>query len=241
MTRGEMKRLAKLKMRAPTPNGFVVALALYLIAQILTTISQSITMGPLLNEVMGDPERAFELMQSGYLPEIPIYGKLLTLAIGIISYILNFGFILYCLSIVRDLPAGIGTLFDGFGLFFKILWLNFRIALSVALWSLLLFVPGIIAAYNYRQAAYILMDHPEWSVGKCMRESKALMRGNRMKLFVLDLSFLGWVILSLVPFVQIYVWPYTECTYAIFYNQLIGWQPEQPDASALPEKAPWEY
>ena len=96
----------------------------------------------------------------------------------------------------------------------------------IFLWSLLLVVPGIIAAYRYRQAIYILIDHPEMSVLECISESKRLMKGHKWELFVLDLSFIGWMILSAPPvlglFVSIYTTPYTGLTYALYYEALCG-------------------
>lgn len=237
----QIKHFAKAKMRAPVPNAIVIGLVFYLILSVLGKINQAITMGPFLNEAMGDPERLYQLLESGYTPDISPVGYLLYLAIEIVSTILSFGFMIYCLSISRDCPAGIGTLFDGFGLFFKVIWLYIRMGLIIFLWSLLFVVPGIIAAYNYRQAAYILIDHPEWSAKQCMRESKRIMAGNKFDLFWLDLSFIGWSLLSLFPFVSVYSIPFTETSYAIFYNQVAGRSPDDPETPALSEKAPWEY
>ena len=95
--------------------------------------------------------------------------------------------------------------------------------LYVALWSLLLVVPGIVAAYRYRQALYLLLDHPEKSAWQCLRESSALMSGHKWELFVLDLSFLGWALLSAM-FAPVSIWldPYRAITNAGFYNRLIA-------------------
>ena len=57
-------------------------------------------------------------------------------------------------------------------------------------------MPGIVAAYRYRQALYLLLDHPERSAWQCLRESSALMSGHKWELFVLDLSFIGWGIVG---------------------------------------------
>ena len=95
--------------------------------------------------------------------------------------------------------------------------------LFIFLWSLLLVVPGIVAAYRYRQALYLLLDHPERSAWQCLRESSALMSGHKWELFVLDLSFLGWAMLSAM-FAPVSIWldPYRAITNAGFYNRLIA-------------------
>lgn len=241
MTPRQLKQLAKGKMRAPVPNALVIGLVFYLIISVLGKISQSVTVGPMLNEMAADPEHFYWLVENGQIPEISPFGYLLYIAIEIMTSILSFGFIMYCLTISRDCAAGVGTLFDGFGMFFKVIWLYFRMSLIIFLWSLLFVIPGIIAAYKYRQAVYILIDHPSWSAKQCMRESKRLMEGHKFDLFFLDLSFIGWILLTFFPFVSVYVSPFAETTYAIFYNQLIDWQPEDSDSQSPTEKLPWEY
>ena len=84
-------------------------------------------------------------------------------------------------------------------------------------------MPGIVAAYRYRQALYLLLDHPERSAWQCLRESGELMSGHKWELFVLDLSFLGWAMLSAM-FAPVSIWldPYRAITNAGFYNRLIA-------------------
>jgi hypothetical protein len=145
---------------------------------------------------------------------------ILNFAMNIISIVLGVGLLDYMLQTSRRQPAGVGTLFDGFGIFWKALWINILIYIFVFLWSLLLFVPGIVALYRYRQAIYIMLDHPEYSALQCIRESKRMMRGRKGELFVLDLSFFGWVLLGIIPFAMVWVMPYTGITYANYYNAL---------------------
>ena len=71
------------------------------------------------------------------------------------------------------------------------------------------------------------MDHPDWSLKQCIRESKRLMRGHKARLFVQDLSFFGWTILStfvtmitFVPVMDIWLLPYMTTTECCFYNEL---------------------
>ena len=70
---------------------------------------------------------------------------------------------------------------------------------SVYFQSLLLIVPGIIAAFRYSQAFAVLADHPEYSVGQCMGVSKQYMKMNKGKFFCLGLSFIGWALLASLP------------------------------------------
>ena len=66
----------------------------------------------------------------------------------------------------------------------------------IFLWSLLFIVPGIIAAYRYRFALYNLCENPEMGVMEALNMSKAQTLGFKGQLFVLDLSFIGWYLLS---------------------------------------------
>ena len=66
---------------------------------------------------------------------------------------------------------------------------------KILAWSLLLVVPGIIAAIRYSMSFFVLADHPDWKVTECIEESKRLMNGNKGKFFCLMLSFIGWFLL----------------------------------------------
>ncbi len=91
------------------------------------------------------------------------------------------------------------------------------------LWGLLLIVPGIIKRYSYRMVPYILADHPELSGKDVLTLSRQMMDGHKWRTFVLDLSFLGWNILSALTFGLLgifYVNPYRQCTNAELYREL---------------------
>lgn len=97
-------------------------------------------------------------------------------------------------------------------------------ALFILLWSLLLVVPGIIKAYSYSQALFILNDNPEMGVMDCITESRRIMNGRKWELFVLELSFILWILLGTVTFglAFIYVEPYMQLTMVNYYNRIKG-------------------
>ena len=68
--------------------------------------------------------------------------------------------------------------------------------LTILVFSLLLVVPGVMKAYELRMVPYILAERPDTSPLDAMRESKELTEGQRMRLFQLDVSFLGWLALT---------------------------------------------
>ena len=91
------------------------------------------------------------------------------------------------------------------------------------LWGLLLIVPGIVKAYEYRMIPYLLADDPTMTKDRAFAESRAMMRGNKWRAFVLDLSFLGWHILSVFTLGILelfYVAPYEFMADAALYESL---------------------
>jgi len=93
--------------------------------------------------------------------------------------------------------------------------------LYISLWSLLLVIPGIIKSYEYRMVPYILAENPSTSSKEAFAISKRLMNGQKFNSFVLDLSFILWNLLTLVPFVGLlYVNPYVNQTEAELYIKL---------------------
>ena len=115
------------------------------------------------------------------------------------GWILASGFALYCMGIRRHEVTEYGTLFDGFSFTGKIVALNFIMSFFIFLWSTLFLIPGVIAYYRYRFALYNLYDDPELGVMEALEMSKRQTRGWKLELFKLDLSYLGWLALSLLP------------------------------------------
>lgn len=93
----------------------------------------------------------------------------------------------------------------------------------VFFWTLLLFVPGIIKGYEYKMIPFILAENPDLTKKEAFQLSKEMMYGNKWKAFVLDLSFLGWHLLSLLTLgvlAAFYVNPYQHLTDAGLYRSL---------------------
>lgn len=137
---------------------------------------------------------------------------------------LMLGLIIFIGSIFRSGSARISELFSGFEHFGKALGLYIVMNLFIFFWSLLLIIPGIIAAYRYSMAFYILMDHPEIGIMDAIRASKEMMRNNKWKLFCLHLSFIGWAILAVIPFGLgfIVLSPYIQTSIFAFYELAAG-------------------
>ena len=142
----------------------------------------------------------------------------------ILSSILSFGFFSYFLKISRDQEVTYKEVFSRSNLALFFIGLTFAISVFVSLWSLLLIIPGIIASIAYRMAYFIKLDNPDIGVLDAIIKSKELMRGHKWDFFVLQLSFLGWVILGALTLGILYFWliPYMAVTEANFYNDLLA-------------------
>lgn len=106
--------------------------------------------------------------------------------------------------------------------YLRIVWTGFLMTLKVFLWTLLLIIPGVIKSYAYALAPYIVVEHPEMSVGEAIAESERLMEGHKFDLFWLQLSFIGWFILCLLTLGIGFFWlePYCQTSIAAFYNDI---------------------
>lgn len=222
--RRALKANAKAAMRGRKPSVYLVMLVYFIIVWILNILSQHVSgnIATLQNLL-----RYYETGSEMYIYNISnsspgFIGWILSIAISLMQTVLAYGLTIFCVNISRMRKADFGNLFDGFALFFKVIWLSILTGIFVYLWSLLLIIPGVVAAYRYRQAFYILLDHPEMSALECITASKNMMNGHKWELFVLDLSFIGWGLLTVIPFVSVYVTPYMEVTCAGYYDALVG-------------------
>lgn len=238
INRAEIKRYARTRMREARPSVFLVALILLALTWVFEFLSFKLMYpGQSLAEIaqtylnLSEAASVQQISMQTYMQEYSelsaaaapsSMGQLLDIAISIVSLMLTVGFSFFCLNVARGAKAAVGNLLDTFGIFFKVLGLSIVTGILVMLWSMLLIIPGIIAAYRYSFAIYILLDDPGKSVMQCIRESKEMTQGWKWELFVLDLSFIGWSLLTVVPFVSIYTTPYIELSRATYYCRISG-------------------
>ncbi|MDD6442121.1 MAG: DUF975 family protein [bacterium] len=117
---------------------------------------------------------------------------------------------------------GVDMILDGFrsGHYGNIVLTMFLRDLYIALWTLLFIVPGIVKSYEYMMVPYILAENPGMDQKEVFQISREMMNGQKLNAFVLDLSFLGWEILSVCTCGLLgifYVNPYIEATHAEVY------------------------
>ena len=145
---------------------------------------------------------AFTVLPSALLSLLPS-SSFANGAVGVYNLMvrgpLSLGICAYYLKVFRQQPGGLEDMLRGFNFMWKSLHLLLLIGIRVFFLSLLLIIPGIIAAIRYSQAFYILADNPDKSVRQVLFESSMMMRGNLLKFVGLQLSFLGWFLLASLP------------------------------------------
>ena len=116
-------------------------------------------------------------------------------------------------------PA-LNEIFQGFkGNYLNVVKIMFIMQLKITLWLLLLVVPGIIKAYEYSMIPYLLAENPNITTDEAFSLSKQMTTGQKMNLFVLDLSFLGWYFLGFLCFGigALFVKPYDVAAFTEVY------------------------
>ena len=89
-------------------------------------------------------------------------------------------------------------------------------------WALLFFIPGIIKSIAYSQMSFIVAENPTITAKKAMKMSIAMTKGYKGDLFLLALSFFGWIVLSLITGGIVFLWikPYIKMTFVNVYQYL---------------------
>lgn len=147
-------------------------------------------------------------------------------ASGLLVYFLLYpmiwGAVVAFLDVTRGSRVNIGTLFEGFNDFVRIAVTGLLKYVYTVLWTLLLIIPGIIKAYSYSMTDYIMRDDPNIKYNAAIEKSMQMMDGNKMRLFMLDLSFIGWAILCLftLGIGFLFLGPYVSTAHAHFYEDL---------------------
>lgn len=125
------------------------------------------------------------------------------------------------LNFVRGNDCNVNDLFSFYdSSIINIFLTSFLAGLFVTLWSLLLIIPGIIAAISYSMVSFILADKKKSDAMEVIRESKRLMNGYKLDYFAFCLSFIGWMLLCVLIIPIIYVMPYYMVSNTLYYEEL---------------------
>ena len=120
----------------------------------------------------------------------------------------------------RQSPSPFSTLFSVFRTpYLNVVKVQFLTNLKISVGYLLLLVPGIYWTYCYAMVPYLLAENPYLTTTRAMELSKQMMYGEKVRLFVLELSFIGWYLLCMLTLGigLFFLTPYTQATFAEFY------------------------
>lgn len=142
--------------------------------------------------------------------------------IELVTAFLVIGYYKYLLSMVRKETFTMKDILTYKTMLVSALLLTLLISIFTFLWTLLLIVPGIIAALSYSQAMYIKADNVDMEPMDVIAKSKQMMKGHKWELFVLGLSFIGWILLCAVTLGIALIWflPYSYITFVLYYEEL---------------------
>ncbi|PJI09469.1 MULTISPECIES: DUF975 family protein [Clostridium] len=118
---------------------------------------------------------------------------------------------------INEIPQG-----DGFYSIIYTVFIVFGSMASIVVEFYLILTSAIIALYRYSMSYYILSDCQSIGAYEAIKKSKKMMKGYKWKLFYLNLSFIGWIALSIITYGIGFLWiiPYIETAKANFYENL---------------------
>ena len=202
MDRAALKARAREVIATSNPKVLTVGLVYLLIGIVLNAlgarvmsvnISESELMNYMRYAAEGNYEYALEYLKT---MEPPTAAYAINSLLKVISGIIGAGFVIFLLNTIRNRQPCFANLLDGFGIWWKVILLNF------------------------------LQSDPTKSPIQCLRESKSMMAGHKKELFQLDLSLIGWFLLAMIPYVgyaaQVWSVPYIGMIKALYYEKLLG-------------------
>lgn len=151
---------------------------------------------------------------------IPVVGSLVSAIV--VAPALALGLVRIYIALVGGKKPEVSDVFGGFKDFWIAFKVSFLTGLYTFLWSLLFVIPGIVKAFSYSMAQYIIAENPNMGANEAITLSRKMMNGHKMEAFVLGLSFILWFLLVGITFgiAAIYVGPYINATMVNFYNKI---------------------
>lgn len=188
MTRAEIKKWAKLKIKGKMWNVLGVSLIAGLINGISTTSSSESDI------------------------EVLIIELIISFVCGILAMIIDVGLIRWMTNFINDKETKIEMLFSKFKDWKQVTMVFIHQFAMVLLYTLLLIIPGMIKALGYSLVPYILANDSNMGSDEVLKLSEKMMKGHKMDLFIFSLSFIGWHLLAIftLGILEIWIIPYQE-------------------------------
>lgn len=196
-TRQNQKERAKETLRGRYWYSFGVGILFCVISSLISTLST----------LVGNVEESISFL------------AVIILAI-FVTFPLSVGFRRYFIRIAQGYAPQVNDIFYPFkNGFMNTVLVGLTESVFVALWSLLFVIPGIIKTFQYFMIDNMLAENPNLSRQRAFEITKAAMRGNKGKAFIFGLSFIGWILLSIITFGigALFLMPYMQTAYSHFY------------------------
>lgn len=211
--------LIRARARENLRNNWGLSLGVALLAALFGALhtSANVDMNIQLEEYVDLPPRIAAVMFS-----LASFAGTLNLLQLILGGTVQLGYTRYLLNQHDGQELDVKLLFSQFDRFSQGFLQALLRGIFIALWSLLLVIPGIVKAYSYAMTPYIMIDHPEMDARTAIKASMELMDGHKFDLFVLELTFIGWMLLNVLTLGIGSLWlnPYMNAAHAAFYRQI---------------------
>lgn len=228
-----LKQFSKIRMSTVKPRAVWIGLEYLAITGIITLLCYRLSgyeeaVNALYKLVLEEEAVTLEMLGQ-YWPATSTINWVLTFLLFVLVQVVTVGFTGYSMMVVKGENAGYRDLFRSFEHLVRLIVIWVLESIVVAVGSMLLVFPGIIASYGFRQAYHVMYDNPEMGAVQCLRESWRLMRGHKLELFVYDISFIGWHLASGfvsafvgIAVLDVFIQPYMSFTFAAYYYILSG-------------------
>lgn len=222
----DIKRTARESLRGNWLRAFVASV---IFSMITASGSFSITINTEVPETDNGVTALISAVSEAATTEIgglALIAMLFSAAFSIIMLIvrcaLAVGYAQFNLDIIDGDDVRIATLFSRFDKAKTAIFASIMVGIRVLLGLILFIVPGIMAIYGCAMVNYIIADNPDMTAREAIRESRRMMKGNRWKLFCLELSFIPGIILSVLSLGIGFIWllPHMQASYAAFYREV---------------------
>lgn len=227
MASADLKQQAKMALSGHWGEAVLVTLAAAILGS--TVVNYNSEVGMVISWLNNSSDTIFNGGTPTWDEQWAAFGKhtfyfaaVLVIISLLVGGLMNLGIVDYFQRLNYQQRAPMGVLFSHVSQYKEAFLANLLIYIYIALWSLLLVIPGIVKAYSYSMTFFIMQENPGISASEAIRESRQLMRGHKMELFLLELSFLGWAVLSMLTLGIGYFFlnPYFVATKIAFYDSI---------------------
>ena len=233
LTSSTLKNRAKNNLRNVYGISIVVTMLYTAIISALSSGGAMISMFtgglPYMREVFeavenGNTDAIFSSSAYNFSVSVSPFASIGSIGLFVLAGPLMVGLAQFFLHVADRNDPQINDLFAHFKNLGNTLVMYLLITLFTFLWSLLFIIPGIIAGISYAMAPYILAEHPEIKASDAIKMSKQMMQGHKGEYFVLQLSFVGWILLCIITcgIGFIFLSPYMSAANAEFFNEVSG-------------------